>query len=289
MIYEEPRCLPAGDRYLLVEFGTESSLRLNLRALSLADELVAAKPDGLVETLPMMVTVLVHYDPTNLPFDRLVDMCLSIARGQDGTGDVQRVSRLIEIPVLYRDPWTLACVQDYAAKIHPIEDNVDFVVRTNDLSGPDQLFRMHTATQHWVGGVGFWPGLPDILPLDPRSELSVTKYDPPRVWTPPGAIGVGGGFTSIYPLKTPGGYQLIGRTPVPIFDMAQRLDPFRESVVLFRPGDRVKFVAISREQYDELEAEVEAGTYVYNIIDYEVFSLERYEQWLAQIDGNEQS
>jgi urea carboxylase len=286
MIYKEPRCLPAGDRYMLVEFGTESNLRLNFGALSLADGLAAAHPDGLIETLPMFVTVLVHYDPTLLPFDRLADMCRAIARERSG-GDIERPSRVIEIPVLYHDPWTIACVEDYAAKIRPIDDNVEFVVRTNNLSDANQLIRMHTATQHWVGGVGFWPGLPDILPLDPRSQLSVTKYDPPRVWTPPGAIGVGGGFTSIYPLQTPGGYQLIGRTPVPIFDLSQRLRPFQESVVLFRPGDRVKFVSISLDQYDEIAEEVEAGAYLYNIVDYEVFSLGRYEAWLAGIDRNE--
>ena len=279
----ELRFLNAGDRYLLIEFGTHISIRLNLMALQLGKRIDRASIPGVVETLPMFVSLLVHYDSTRLAPSALIEAVRRLWEGMGSVDDLEWPSRLIEMPVCYLDPWTRACVDDYCQKIKPIEYNPDFVVRVNGLTDTKQLVRLHSETQHWVGGVGFWPGLPDLIPLDPRCVLSVPKYDPPRLWTVPGAIGVGGGFTSIYPLNTPGGYRLIGRTPVGIYDLSQRYAPFRDSVVLFRPGDRVKFVPISVEEFEDLDRRWTEGTYVYNIVEYEVFSLRRYETWVAGV------
>jgi urea carboxylase len=285
MIYKEPRILTAGDRYLIVEFGTEINLRLNMMALRLSEQLSSAAIPGVLETLPMFVTCLVHFDPTVLDRSDLVEICRKLGSElAHHTDDIEWPSRLIEIPVCYGDPWTRECVADYRRTIKPDHpDDIEFVVGTNGLSTIEELVRRHSTTQHWVGGVGFWPGLPDMMPLDPRSRLSVAKYDPPRVWTPPGAIGVGGGFTSIYPLRTPGGYRLIGRTPVPIYDLSQKLPPFSASPVLFRPGDRVLFRPISLQEYERLTDQIQAGRYEYNIIEYEIVSLRRYEQWAERI------
>jgi KipI family sensor histidine kinase inhibitor len=285
VIYDEPRVLPAGDRCILVELATESSIRVNVRALELADRLAEAKLDAVIDILPMFVSLLVHYDSTRIEQHRLVETLRALAAEVDGHGEIERSSRLIEIPVCYRDPWTRACVEDYAARIAPKEPNPEFVARINGLDGPEQLVRVHSSTQHWVGGVGFSPGLPDLIPLDPRSVLSVPKYDPPRVWTPERSIGVGGGFTSIYSRETPGGYYLIGRTPVPIYDSEQRNDAFAESPALFRVGDRVKFRPIDVDEYREIEARLADGTYVYNVLDYESFSVDRYERWVERVRG----
>lgn len=269
---------------MLVEFANEISIRQNCRALQLADRVNELHHPGIIETLVMYVSVLIHYDPIRLSWKELNDLCRSLLVDEGSMDNLERPSRFFEIPVCYLDPWTKAYVQDYCQKIRPIENNPEFVARVNGIDSVDDLVRIHSSTQHWVGGVGFWPGLPDLIPLDPRSQLSVPKYDPPRLRTPVGAIGVGGGFTSIYSMDTPGGYQLIGRTPVPIFDLQQRFDVFRESPVLFRPGDRVKFVPITLEQFRYLESRILDGTYVYNVVDYEIFSLRRYEEWRNNID-----
>ena len=242
------RFLSAGDRFVLLELGNSMQLDMNLRAIQLADRLLDERVAGIIETLPMFVSVLIHYDSLVLPPSRLKDAVRAVWQDILAQADIAVPSRLLELPILYRDPWTRECVEDYGRKIYEIEDNPVFVARINGLSGPEELFRRHASTQHWVGGVGFRPGTPDMLPLDPRCTLSV-PINPPRLWTPEGAIGVGGGFTSIYPMLSPGGYYLIGRIPVPIFSLEKRLEVFREKPTLLVPGDRVKFRPISLEKY----------------------------------------
>ena len=277
------RFLPAGDRFVLLELGQRMELPLNLRAIQLADRLLELKPPGLIETLPMFVSVLIHYDSLELSPARLEQVVRGVWHELTSDADVTLPSRLIELPVLYLDPWTRDCVADYSRNIRPIEDDPAYVARVNRLAGPEDFVRLHAATQHWVGGVGFWPGLPDMLPLDPRCQFSVPKYNPPRLWTTARAIGVGGGFTSIYPMNTPGGYHLIGRTPVPIYSLDTRLAPFRHQATLFRPGDRIKFRPVAREEYDAIESEIAAGVYRYLIWDYDLFSLSRYQAWAASL------
>ena len=277
------RILPAGDRFVLLELGRRMELALNLRAIQLADRLLELGERGLIETLPMFVSVLVHYDSLVLPPGRLEGLVRAAWRELTSADDVTLPSRLIELPVFYLDPWTRDCVAEYSRNIRPIEDDPTYVARVNGLAGPEAFVRLHSATQHWVGGVGFYPGLPDMLPLDPRCQFSVPKYNPPRLWTTARAVGVGGGFTSIYPMNTPGGYHLIGRTPVPIYSLDTRLEAFRHQATLFRPGDRIKFRPIDRAEYDWIEREVDAGTYRYLIWDYDLFSLSRYRAWAASL------
>jgi hypothetical protein len=99
---------------------------------------------------------------------------------------------------------------------------------------------------------------------------------------------MGGALTCIYPDQTPGGYQLLGRTPMPIWDREQRLHAFRDSLALFRPGDRVRFAPIGLEEYRWIEAQVEDGTYEHPEIGYQKFSVGAYRTWLAEIEGRRQ-
>jgi allophanate hydrolase subunit 1 len=121
------------------------------------------------------------------------------------------------------------------------------------------------------------------MPLDPRSRLHAPKYNPPRSWTPKGTIGLGGGLTAVYPDRTPGGYQIFARTPMPIWDREQRLDAFKDSLALFRPGDRVRFIPIDLEEYEYIEAKVAEGSYQHPLVDYQTFSTPRYRAWLQTI------
>ena len=94
------------------------------------------------------------------------------------------------------------------------------------------------ATAWWNASIGFWPGLPFMFPLDPRHAIVVPKYNPTRPWTVEGGVGIGGPCVAIYPVTSPGGYQLFGRT-VPIYDLQARNAAFRDNPILLRPGDRV--------------------------------------------------
>ena len=280
------RFLLAGDRFVLVEVGEGMELSLNIKVIQLAKRIMNENIEGIIETLPMFVSVLIHYDSLALSPTRLKSVVETVWKEMADEVDMTLASRLIELPVYYRDPLTRECVEQYSRQIAPMEDNPTYVARINGLSGPKELVRRHSSTQHWVAGIGFYAGTPELLPLDPRVTLTVPKYNPPRLYTVAGAIGVGGGFTSIYPVDSPGGYYIIGRTPTPIYSLDTRLVPFREKATLLDPGDRIKFRPISSEENDFIEAQIKEGTYRYLIWDYEYFSFSRYGDWLAGLDNS---
>ncbi|MHB0981268.1 MAG: 5-oxoprolinase subunit B family protein [Thermoleophilia bacterium] len=282
MIFEEPRYLYSGDRYLLLEFGDEMNLDLNFKALGLAETVANEPIPGVVETVPSFATLLVHYEPEETDFASLKAALAERVASLGPTADITLPSRLVELPCCYDDPWTKAAVDDYRKKIKLIEPNPEATVRLNGLRDVRELIKVHSTPQYWVAAVGFWPGLPFMMSLDPRYVLTVPKYNPPRTWTPQGTVGMGGSCTAIYPVNTPGGYQIFGRTPVPIWDGAQKFAPFAKSPVLLKPGDRVKFVPIDAREFIEIEQEVAAGTYTYNIVDYELFAVARYTNFFSQ-------
>jgi allophanate hydrolase subunit 1 len=123
-----------------------------------------------------------------------------------------------------------------------------------------------------------------MMALDPRCKLTVPKYNPPRTWTPKGTVGMGGASTSIYPDRLPGGYQIFGIIPVPIWDTKKSFPVFENKICLFKPGDRVKFVPTTYEEFEYVSNKVEDGTYDYNIIEYQKFSVKNYKKWLSTID-----
>ena len=127
------------------------------------------------------------------------------------------------------------------------------MVRLNKLESRAQLARIHSGTEYWVAALGFYPGLASLIALDPRCRLTAPKYNPPRTWTPKGTLGYGGSVTCLYPARTPGGYQIIGHSPVPVVDLEQRLRAFRDRLALLKPGDRVRFVPVGREEYDHVD------------------------------------
>ncbi len=287
MIYDEPKFLPGGDRYILIEFGNEMNLELNFMAQGLATRIAEDKIKGVIETAPCFASMLVHYEPREISFDDLVKELKNLIASLGSSDDIELDSRLFYFETMYLDPWTKACIEDYCEKITQKEYDPDLVARVNGLADRDQMVRVHSGSEYWVASLGFWPGLPFLQPLDPRAMITVPKYNPPRTWTPQGTVGIGGSASAIYPVATPGGYQLLGRTPVPIWDTEQRFDVFGGDIVLFRPGDRIKFVPVTREAYEHAEAAIEAGTYVYNMVDYQRFSVRNYKRWVAGLDKDQ--
>lgn len=287
MIYEEPRFRPAGDRYLLVELGNEMNLELNFKAQGLA---AAVKEDGVrgvIETAPCFASLLVHYEPEQISLEDVERQITRLASALGPIDQLQLDSRLFILPAMYCDPWTKVSYEEYVAKVAPKPYDPQQVAEANGLADLKALERTHSATEYWVAALGFWPGLPFMMALDPRCILSAPKYNPPRTSTPQGALGLGGASNSIYPVNTPGGYQMLGRTPTPIWDTEGRYSVFGGSACLFRPGDRVRFIPISAEEFEATEATVREGRYVYNVIEYQRFAVKNYRDWLSSIDRNE--
>ena len=281
MIYDTPRCFPGGDRYIEVELGDEMSFELNVRVHALCAAIRAARIPGVIELIPEMASLQISYDPDRVAF---ADLVCTIGPLHEATGrqeDLELDSRLFYVPVLYYDPWTEACVQEYRQKVPAKAPDPELLCELNGLSGRNELKRLHSAPEYWVAALGFWPGLCSLMPLDPRVRLIAPKYDPPRAWTPKGTIGIGGAITCIYPDRTPGGYQIFARTPMPTWDREQRLPAFRDRLALFRAGDRVRFIPIDREEYDHIDSKVADGRYQHPMVDYQKFSMGKYRHWLA--------
>ncbi len=282
--YAEPKYLPGGDKYLLVEFGNVMSLELNFKAQGLAKAIEVAKISGVYETLPCFASMIVHYNPDEIKFNDLKSEISQLVKNLKSSDDVVVRSRLFRFPTVYLDKWTKEAVNDYISKIAFKKSDPEFIVELNGLDNVDHFVRVHSGTEYWVASLGFWPGLPFTMPLDPRCKLTAPKYNPPRTWTPKGTVGMGGSSTAIYPDKLPGGYQIFGRTPVPIWDTEKRFDVFKDSVCLFRPGDRIKFDPCSYEEFDAIERKVDEGSYKFDLMDDHKFSIKEYKKWLSNLD-----
>jgi allophanate hydrolase subunit 1 len=284
MIYDEPRILPAGDRNVLIEFGNETNLELNFMAQGLAALVVAERPAGIIETAPAFSSLLVHYEPAEIGYAAVCDTLRDLLGSLGPSDGLVLPSRLFYLETLYLDPWSAEATDRYIRDIAPKQRDAEMTVQLNGLRDLDHLVRVHSATEYWVSAIGWWPGVPFMMALDPRSRMTVPKYDPPRLWTKKGTIGLGGSNCSIYPEDLPGGMQIFGRIPMPIWDPAQRFDVFRDSICLLRPGDRIKFVPVTLDEFNRLERQVDDGTYVYNMLPYQKFSVPDYNAWLAGID-----
>ncbi|MGK9236825.1 carboxyltransferase domain-containing protein [Inquilinus limosus] len=284
MIYETPAFRPGGDRYMLIEFGNEMNLELNFMAQGLATAIAEQKTKGVIETAPCFASMLIHYEPDEISYADLSRELERLIAALGPSDDIELESRIFYFPTVYLDPWTRECVQDYIAKIAPKQTDPEFVAELNGLSDVDQFVRVHSGTEYWVASLGFWPGLPFMMALDPRCKLTAPKYNPPRTWTPKGTVGMGGASTAIYPEHLPGGYQIFARIPVPIWDPEKRFDVFADSICLFRPGDRVKFVPCTVEEFEEAERRVAEGSYVYNLVEYQKFSVRQYKRWVGSLD-----
>ena len=283
-IYDTPKFLPAGDKYMLIEFGNVMNLELNFTAQNLAKAIKDHKVKGVYETSPCFASMIVHYEPDEIKFSDLKNELKSLIKSLGPSDDIEINSRIFSFPTVYLDKWTKECIDDYSEKIAKKKPDPELITELNNLENIDQFVRVHSSTEYWVAAIGFWPGLPFMMALDPRCKLSVPKYNPPRTWTPKGTVGMGGASTCIYPDRLPGGYQIFGIIPVPIWDTKKSFPVFENNICLFQPGDRVKFVPTSYEEFDHVSNKIKEGTYNYNIIEYQKFSVKNYKNWLTTID-----
>ena len=284
MIYDEPRFAPGGDCFLNVEFGDDGNLELSFVALGLMQAVRTQAIQGVVDMTPSYSSLLVEYEPDDISLDDLRRELSALLASLGSTDDIELMSRVAYVPCCYLDPWTKAAIEDYCEKITPREFDPDFVARINGLEDRHQLVRVQSGTDHWVASVAAIPGCALMRPLDPRCLLTSPKYNPPRMWTPANSICTGGMSTSIHPLRVPGGYNLIGRTPVPVYEPSQETSIFRDQVTLVQPADRVKFVPIDVDEYKRIRASLKAGTYEYNVTGYSKFSVRAYKDWTATLD-----
>ncbi|MBN1811960.1 MAG: 5-oxoprolinase subunit PxpB [Anaerolineae bacterium] len=222
-----PRFLLAGDAALVIEFGDEIDLEINRRVHALARALAESPPSGLGEAVPTYRSLLVHYDPLRLSHTEVKSLVAEALQACEEAAPPE--PRLIEIPTVYggeRGP------------------DIGFVAEHNGLS-VEEVIRLHSGATYTVYMLGFTPGFPYLGGLP--DALATPRLETPRQRVPAGSVGIAGAQTGVYPLTTPGGWRLIGWTPVALFD------PTRTPPALLQPGDRVRFVPVTAE-------EIERGT-----------------------------
>lgn len=245
-----------GDLEVCVEFGDRIDLSLNFRVLALDRALKEAGIAGVRETVPTHRSLGVVYDPALI---RRRDLERTITDLVANLAELSRFpSRLVTIPVWYDDPWSQEC-----ARAHGVDNNIDYLAQANGISREEVIAR-HSGVLHWVSAVGFQPSTYQAVPLG-EMVLSGPKYERPRKWTDPGIVCLAGTITSYYPVRSPGGYQLLGRTPIELFDPLRRNAVFADGPVLPRVGDRHRYQPIDGEAYEEIRAKVAEGTYEYQI------------------------
>jgi KipI family sensor histidine kinase inhibitor len=228
------RFLPAGDTALVVEFGDRVDRELSDAVLRLSARVRAAAVPGVVETVPTYRSLLVHYDPSLTGAARLqtaIEKMLA-ERAAEGAR-----ARLWRIPACYAPM--------HAPDLAEVAERTGLTV--------EDIVRIHTGTRFHVYMVGFVPGFPYMGDLPP--ELALPRRTDPRVKVPAGSIATAVGQTAIYPVESPGGWHLIGATPIRLFD------PGRESPALFSPGDQVRFDPVDVSEFDAIAAAVEDGSY----------------------------
>lgn len=218
------KILPAGDQALVVEFGQEISEELNRKVQILNQKITDRKIEGIVETVPTFRSLLVTYDPAVIGFQKLKQILEKIPADVDMSGD--QGHHVVEIPVCYGGEFG--------------EDLPDVAAHAG--LSEEEVIRLHSEKEYNIYMLGFLPGFPYLGGLDPR--LHTPRLANPRTKIPAGSVGIGGEQTGIYPLDSPGGWRLIGRTPLKLYD------PDREEPFLYQDGDYIRFVPITREEYE---------------------------------------
>jgi urea carboxylase len=260
---QEARYSWGGDEFVFVELAEEMSLQANFRAMAITAALREQRPDGLLDICPANASYQVRYDPDVLEPHALLAQLKELERQVGDAADVALPTRVLEIPVLYRDPWTTETLLRFRDRHQdPDATDIEYAARINGYGDVDEFIAAHSGSPWFTSMVGFVAGLPFKYQMVPRDrQIVVPKYLRPRTDTPKQTVGYGGCFSCIYSVRGAGGYQMFGITPAPIYDPTQSLPDFTDFMVFFRPADIVKFTPIDRERYDAHVAEVEAGAF----------------------------
>jgi inhibitor of KinA len=230
------RILAQGERGVVVELGDGIDPAVNARVHQLARAVTARLGGEVLETVPSYRSLLVIHDPLRTSRERVVERLRSLVEELE-QAPALAPQRVVRIPTCY-------------GGVHG-PDLAD-VARLAGMTA-EEAVRRHAAPSYLVHFLGFTPGFPYLGGLDPG--LATPRLDSPRARIPAGSVAIGGVQTGIYPVESPGGWRIVGRTPLRLFD------PRVESPFLLDPGDGLRFVPVDQATFDAIAAEVEASRY----------------------------
>ena len=224
-LYSESRFLLMGDRGLLLEFGDEISAEVNEKVRRMALAIQAESIEGMIETVPTYRSLLVLYNPLILPIDELKKRLIRLEEELKQTSFPD--PKLTKIPVLYGGAYG---------------PDLEGVARHLQIS-PEEIVRLHCSKPYFIYMIGFMPGFPYMGELP--DTLVTPRLKTPRLSVPAGSVAIAQKQTGIYPMESPGGWQLIGRTPIKLFD------PEKDPPALLQMGDLVQFFQIRAKEFEE--------------------------------------
>lgn len=223
---------PLGDAALTIDFGNTIDEAVNAVVLRLFKQLQNLSPH-VIDIIPAYGSLTVYYDATTLrskhqtAFETMKAMLEPLLKGEENSVAVQ--SRRIPVPVCYE--------KDFAMDIEELAMQKAISV--------EEIIRLHTAKTYRVYMIGFLPGFAYMGKVDER--IALARKPQPRTKVVAGSVGIAGEQTGIYPLDSPGGWNVIGRTPLKLFDAA------KEESVLLRPGDEVQFYSITEDAFNDYQ------------------------------------
>ncbi len=248
----------AGDGWLQVEYGEEQVFDLldTFRLFAIMDRLAKKQIPGLIEYGNGFRTMMYRYDPTKISLRELLKYIKEVEEEVGGIEELSFPSRLVKLPIVFKDSVTRAAIEKYVREIRPNAPNVvnghnfDYTAMYNGLS-PEELKEKILGTEWFLCHQLFWPGGTYQLPIDPRCAIEAPKYNPSRTYTPEGTVGVGGWCIYIYTTESPGGYQLLGRT-IPTYQLSQKHPAFKEKPFLLKASDRIKYFETTEDKLLEI-------------------------------------
>ena len=234
------RFLFSGDSALVIEFGNEISVDINKKIRKMMDDIKKENIDGIVELVPTYCSLLINYDVLKIDYNTLVEKLKTFLNNDLETAEGEEVT-LIEIPTLYNDE---------------VGPDLSYVAEHNKLS-KEEVIKIHTGTDYLVYMLGFMPGFTSLGGMS--EKIATPRLESPRLQIYPGSVGIAGKQTGMYPSMSPGGWRIIGRTPLKLYN------PDSDTPVYISSGDYVRYVSISEEEYNDILKKVENNEYKLNI------------------------
>jgi KipI family sensor histidine kinase inhibitor len=224
-LYSESRFLLTGDRGLLLEFGDEISAEVNEKVRRMTLAIQAESIEGMIETVPTYRSLLVLYNPLILPADELKKRLIRLEEELKQTSFPD--PKLTKIPILYGGA--------YGPDLEGVATHLQI--------SPEEVVRLHCSKPYFIYMIGFMPGFPYMGELP--DTLITPRLKTPRLSVPAGSVAIAQKQTGIYPMESPGGWQIIGRTPIKLFD------PEKDPPALLQMGDLVQFYPITEKEFKE--------------------------------------
>lgn len=229
------RILTAGDSALLIEFGKEINPETNRKITAIVQLMREQHIEGIVDVIPAFCSLLINYDSRVLSYEELKERMENLLKMETKTETTRK--RIFEIPVCYGG--------EYGPDIDNIAEHAGLSV--------NEVIKIHSSKDYLIYMLGFLPGFTYLGGLDER--IHTPRLASPRLTIRAGSVGIGGSQTGIYPLDSPGGWQLMGLTPVRTYD------PERQTPILVEAGDYIRFIPIDEEEFLRIQKLVEKGEY----------------------------